>query len=334
MASSEFQLFRESLASGDAAYREDFDIRALLELTGEERTDAEDLLIQRLLGAPDPRVPRALGYARVTRALPELEYGVVTHSNAAAMRAEVVLAIWKISEDPRVPGWLREILASGGNTFGRNIAAHALRDFPGAASEQALRQAIQRDPSELVRINAATSLFTLLQIPPGGKGSKIAHLWSWLSSDLVSLRRRGTEQLEALLADQAAGKPLDAWLERPASRSADMKAFVKALRADPTLVREFPQAELSRLEGLERRHAIHVLLAAVERQDPRAPRALTELQAGEYAEALEESIDAPGEFGLEVAAALHRWGRPAGRAKLEELAATGGPLAARAQQSL
>jgi hypothetical protein len=334
MPTSSLQNFVQSLTSTESTYREDFDIPSLLNLQGEEREEAEELLLNRLTGSPDRRVPRALGYMKSLKALPELEYGVVMHMDAAVMRAEVVLAIWAISQDPRVPGWLQEILAKGNEAFGRNIAGYSLRDFPGKASEAALWEAIKTETSQLVRINATDSLFKLLQVPRWGKGAKLGHMRSWLSSDLKSLRGRGIKQLETLLADISADKALDSWLERPESRSPEMKALLKALRAEPSVIPEYPETEINKLTELEKRHAVFVLLAAIERGDPRAPEALSWLNASDFADVLEERLSDEGPLGLALATTLHHWGQPSGKTRLQAIANSDSPLSGTARNRL
>jgi len=334
MRSSALRVFIESLTSSASTYREDFDIPALLALQGDEREAAETLLVQRLSGSLDRRVPRALGYMKSTKALPELEHGVVMHMGAAFMRSEMALAMWEIASESRVPGWLQEILATGVEASGRSIAAYHLRDFPGNATEAALWAAIQTETSQRVRINATDSLFKLLQVPRWGKGSKLGHVRSWLSSGLQSLRSRGIKQLEALLKDMEANKEMDSWLERPESRSPEMKSLLKALRADPSVIPEYPQAEMNHLTDLERRHAVFVLLAAIERGDPRAPAALSWLDAADFADVLEERLGDEGPLGLALATTLHGWGHASGRAKLVALANSSSSVSTTAAQRL
>lgn len=113
-----------------------------------------------------------------------------------------------------------------------------------------------------------------------------------------------------------------------------MKALLKALRADPSVIPEYPQTEMNKLTDLEKRHAVFVLLAAIERGDPRAPEALSWLNASDFADVLEERLSDDGPLGLALATTLHHWGQTSGKTRLEAIANSNSPLSATAGNRL
>ncbi|MEA2908701.1 MAG: hypothetical protein QOJ15_782 [Bradyrhizobium sp.] len=128
MASPAFERFRFSFFEDPDSPRNGLDMAALAALEGEERSLAEDMLLQYL---PDTRGAIGLGALRSHRAEPALvqlfEAGPGSGGSAQIYLAK---ALWQIRPDPR---WLEAVigvLASADEPMRRQTAAEALCGFP------------------------------------------------------------------------------------------------------------------------------------------------------------------------------------------------------------
>jgi hypothetical protein len=110
MASAAFERFRFSFFDDPDSPRNGLDIKALAVLGGEERSRAEDMLLQYLL---DTRAAIGLGALGSRRAEPALVQ-LFDAEQGSGRSAQIYLAtaLWQIRPDPR---WLKaviEVLAS------------------------------------------------------------------------------------------------------------------------------------------------------------------------------------------------------------------------------
>src|SRR5258705_7932976 len=152
MTSPAFERFRLSFVEDPDSWRNGLDMAALAALEGEERTRAEEMLLQYL---PDTRGAIGLGALRSHRAEPALvqlfEAGPGSGGSAQIYLAK---ALWQIRPDPR---WLEAVigvLASADEPMRRQTAAEALCGFRDPAAASALVDALD-DPETLVRHHAA-----------------------------------------------------------------------------------------------------------------------------------------------------------------------------------
>ena len=166
--SAAFERFRFSFFDDPDSARNGLDQAALAELTGEERTRAEGMLIAFL---PDSRAIIGLGVLRSWRAEPQLVRLFMAARELAAehLRDEfynaydlvyLAKALWRIRPDPRRVEAITDVLAKSGEWTSRQEAAMALYDIRDPAAEPALIKALD-DAEGLVRHHAARALLAV-----------------------------------------------------------------------------------------------------------------------------------------------------------------------------
>jgi hypothetical protein len=159
MASPAFERFRLSFFEDAYSARDGLDTLALAELVGEERTQAEEMLIAYL---PDTRGVIGLGELRSRRAEPRLATLFEAERKVRGSPAIVYLAkaLWQIRPDPRWLAAVVDVLASAEFDMQRMNAALALVIFRHPDAVQPLVQALD-DSDGLVRHHAARALLVL-----------------------------------------------------------------------------------------------------------------------------------------------------------------------------
>ena len=198
--SNAFEAFLYSFEEGShaAAYRQDFDLTALVALTGGERARALQMLRERLSSGMDRRVPRALAALGAPESSPWLREAFEHWANSSSMQAEIALALASISGDQdSLVDQLIEVLLNGRGWSGRNTAAHALRQHRGSKVTSALYRALG-DEDRTVRINAFDSLLSSMDVPPPTSGSELLGLKGRIAAGDLKAR----SALRELLSDQ------------------------------------------------------------------------------------------------------------------------------------
>jgi HEAT repeat protein len=201
MASAAFERFRFSFFEDPDSPRDGLDMNALAALQGEERSQAEDMLLQYL---PDTRAAIGLGALASRRAEPALErlFEAEQGSDSSA-QIYVAKALWQIRPHPR---WLEaviEVLASADEPMQRLTAAEALYDFRDAASVSALVKSLD-DPEGLVRHHAARGLLALHGLPDDSEEPQ--HMMYRVMSDDAERHEGGKRDILAAIA----GRPISA----------------------------------------------------------------------------------------------------------------------------
>ncbi len=168
--SAAFDRFRFSFFEDPDSARQGLDTPALAGLAGEEREQAEGMLIAFL---PDSRAIIGLGVLRSARAEPDLV--ALFEAERLAQRASklqpetswlpyrllhLATALWRIRPDPRWPLAAIDVLGSAREPIERQEAAEALYDVRDPAAVQALVDALD-DPVPLVRYHAARGLLAI-----------------------------------------------------------------------------------------------------------------------------------------------------------------------------
>ena len=152
MASPAFEHFRFSFFEDPDSPRNGLDMKALAALEGEERSRAEDMLLQY---PPDTRGVIGLGALGSRRAEPALvQLFEAEQGSDSGAQIYLAKALWQIRPDPR---WLEavfEVLASADEPMRRLTAADALYDLRDPAAVGALVKALD-DSEGLVRYHAA-----------------------------------------------------------------------------------------------------------------------------------------------------------------------------------
>jgi len=157
MPSSTFNAFHESFF-GDPymAWHDGLDVGSLLALQGEERAEAERLLLENL---DDPRCVEGLGYITSQAALPQLREMLPTAGDY--LRSRLAAAIWRITGESAVVDEIVKVLREGVSEFDRLDTAVMLGEIDVPATRPALMAALA-DPEYLVRYNAAEALLRLV----------------------------------------------------------------------------------------------------------------------------------------------------------------------------
>lgn len=153
-ASPELTRVEVSVEGKDPAYRESIDTEALLALQGDERTQAEDLLIEHLAGQ-DWRIPPALAEMKSKRAKKPLRQRLTTakgQMRLAVSRALVDLGVLK-SMDQAVIDVLDE-----GEYAGSMAALSEAEELDSEIVKEALLSATMEHPEPEVRGSAAATL--------------------------------------------------------------------------------------------------------------------------------------------------------------------------------
>ena len=200
MASPAFERFRFSFFEDPDLPRNGLDMKALAALEGEERSRAEEMLLQYL---PDTRGVIGLGALGSRRAEPALvQLFEAEQGSDSGAQIYLAKALWQIRPDPR---WLEaviEVLASADEPMRRLTAAEALYDFRDPAAVAALVKALD-DPEGLVRYHAARGLLALHGLPDDSKDPQ--HMMYRVMSD-AERHDGGKRDILAAIA----GRPISA----------------------------------------------------------------------------------------------------------------------------
>ena len=194
MPSLAFNRFYESYF-GDPymAWHDGLDESALLELEGDEREKAEQLLLD-ALNTNDYRPAAGLAALRSQRAAEPLKKEL--ESARGRRRVEVAVALWRTERYMPAVAAIIDVLLSYPFWGDRVDAARALREVQTPRGEDALWKAIA-DPEDLVRHHAAESLLEMHGI---SAGDEIAHpVTIKVMSEDKKVREDAIKELEALL---------------------------------------------------------------------------------------------------------------------------------------
>lgn len=183
----------------------DFNLGALDVLKGSELAMAEDLLCERLVDHPDPRVPRALARVKSEFAIPVLQAAIVQYEDEGAFCVEAARALWTICADEGVIAVLVTVLAADQSPEARVRAAHALSERPEDEALRALFAGLS-DPDDAVRSAVVDALWLKLDLPEKYRSlSELAQLRKGLASPKAARRKHWRGRLGDFLRDRAMG---------------------------------------------------------------------------------------------------------------------------------
>jgi HEAT repeats len=211
MPSAAFERFRFSFFEDTDSVRQGLNEAALAQLEGEERSQAEDMLIRHL---PDSRGIIGLGVLRSRRAEPALVELFETEQRAQRQRKPYpdgdwlpytliysAKALWQIRPDPRWLPAMIDVLASSGDWTIRQEAAEALYDVRDPAVARAFIAALD-DSEALVRYHAIGGLLASYGLPTESKD--LEHMTYRVMSDDPGRREGGKRDILAAIA----GRPI------------------------------------------------------------------------------------------------------------------------------
>ena len=154
-----FDRFRFSFFENQESSREGLDIDALVALNGEDRSKAEEMLLDCL---PDTRGVIGLGVLRSRRAETALVkiFEIQRGTDTDIAFIHVAKALWQIRANSRWLNAVIDILLVAHEPIRRQTAAAALKDFRDTAAVRALTKSLD-DTEGLVRHHAARALLAL-----------------------------------------------------------------------------------------------------------------------------------------------------------------------------
>lgn len=310
-------------------------VGSLALLTGDERTEAEDILIDRL-ARNDGRAAYALADIGCTRALAPLRDRLAS-AVPANMRVAAALALHRLGDDAGL-ATLIDVLRTG-YWAERLSALSVLGELGGAEVERALEAAFA-DPESMVRSAAASTLIKLHGLGDflHSYRDRLGQLRGRLASPLATVRAEALAELHDIFARGERGEsPEQLGLTWQADDEQEpVRTFVASLQSAPPWQDEFPLELIESLPDRERAWAVNCLWHFLP-IDPRAARAFASLRTDRAIAPLRELLPtARGAVAIEAAAALWRLAEDA--AALEQLRAAtrqaDAALAARARTAL
>jgi hypothetical protein len=155
-----FQQFADSVRGGDPAWKEQVDEDALLALSGDERAEAESLLIAKL-DKDDWRAPPALVKADARRSIPALRDRLATAKGK--MRLAIGKALIDFGDREDMDDVIAEVLREKDDPTSTGPIAALVRaeSRPTEVVKKALQRAAIEHPDPVVRIGAASRLLYL-----------------------------------------------------------------------------------------------------------------------------------------------------------------------------
>lgn len=204
-ASAAYQRFLASVAGSDPDHREELDIKALLELEGDEKKAASDLLVERVKEEDDWRVPPAIAAIRLKRAVRPMQARL--KEAKGRMRLELAKALVELGALDRIDETVVAMLDEDDPDEG--ISALAEADFlESQAVVKALARAAVHHSSPDVRINAGAGLLYMAKLDPDPLVWKFRPLYLQLGEEDEKLRREAFNriceltELEPSVADE------------------------------------------------------------------------------------------------------------------------------------
>jgi hypothetical protein len=279
---------------------------ALRLLKGDERVEAEDILIERLTHN-DGRAAYALADIASTRAIAPLR-ACLHASVPPLMRVAAATALQRLGDDSGRAAMI-DVLRSG-DAFEQQAAMSLLAVLGGEGVEPALERALE-DPDASVRSDAARTLIAVhgLTEYKDGYQRQLGLLQNRCASRLAAVRADALAELRDIFARHAAGESPDqlglTW--RADDDRPPLQAFSESLRGrEPPWQDDFAVDVVAKLAGRERTWAEDCLWHFLP-TDPRAARAFAHLGVTRALPALRELLpNATDLLGIEVAAALWR----------------------------
>lgn len=189
-----FERFYRSYLSTDSkdqyyTWHEGVDAEALKRLSGQERDEAERLLLEAVAKNGDGRAVVGLGLLRSQKAVEPLKKLLQEKG-----RVDAAQALWRIEGFPGAEDYILTTLRdTTTNKSTRIDTCSTLWEFKTPKTSQALQEAVKNDPEYLVRYNAARALLVI-------------HGYAWQTADKHLSRL--AQQLSRAPADAA--RELDA----------------------------------------------------------------------------------------------------------------------------
>ncbi len=205
MASSDFQQFLDTFfGQGSDAVREGPDEAALARLQGDERTEAEGMLLERL-SDNDPRPAVGLGVLGTWEAAEPIRELMTRRADRvedvdASFLVDTSVALWRIEKAPEALDNVIRVLERSPYPTIRTHAALSLRELREPRAVEALARAMQGDPEGVVRHNAAKSLLALHGLLPDPRESPPATIRVMMG--VPEVRQKAAKEILAMVRER------------------------------------------------------------------------------------------------------------------------------------
>ncbi|XXT21217.1 hypothetical protein WME94_06590 [Sorangium sp. So ce429] len=198
--SAGYRRFLDSVKGVHPDVRDTVDVGALLGLSGEERRDAERLLIERL-EADDWRAPPALAAAGTRGAVMPMKRRLPRASGR--MKVAMARALAALEAIPAADPIVAEVLREGDHDGGM-AAVTAAQGMRSPEIRDALAWACVHHPARAVRRNAGAALFYMAGLAADPLAWEHRPTWLRLGDEDEAARRRAFEEIA-----RAVGMPPD-----------------------------------------------------------------------------------------------------------------------------
>lgn len=277
-------------------------VGALRMLEGEERVEAEDILIARL-PTGDGRVAKALAEVGCVRAIPAL-IEATGETALPIMRVFAARALLRLGNQSGRAALVAMLRTRAGGARDRGRAVQLLAEFPNPDKELLLEVA-STDPDRSVRSSGVDAVLTVWGLTDEATmwSETLLSIGGRLLSTLSSVRQEALVELRGILTRLDAGETAeDLGLTWDADREAEpLYSFIESLEStEPDLA----VAGLENLTGRERTLVENLVLLHLDR-DHRAVRAAGRLSVHRAIEPLRELHEsAEGDDRVEIEAML------------------------------
>jgi hypothetical protein len=181
-----------SIEGVSAEFRESIDTEAFLALSGDEKSAAEELLVQRMKDVEDFRIPPVLARIRLKRAVRPMKERL--GQTKGRMRIALARALVELDALPRIDETVAAMIAENDADEGLT----ALAATPGLRSReivQALARACLHHSSPEVRINAGAALLRMAKLTTDPLVWKFRPLYLALGDADEAVRREAFEAI-------------------------------------------------------------------------------------------------------------------------------------------
>ncbi|WP_284740870.1 HEAT repeat domain-containing protein [Amycolatopsis sp. RTGN1] len=183
-------------------------VGAILDLVGEERLEAEDILVAKLASG-DGRAAVALAEADCFRAIPAL---VEATSDGAppATRVAAARALLQLDDLTGEAAMIRLLRTHAGTGYDRGAAVRLLAEFP-EPDREILYEVMAADPDPTARSEATDTLLTLVGLDADEVlwGEVLMSAAGRLLSSLTTVRTEALAELREIVARWEAGETAD-----------------------------------------------------------------------------------------------------------------------------
>jgi len=186
-----FKRFVASVEGSSPEWRESVDIDSLLALEKDEKREAEELLMQRLL-VDDWRAPYALAEAECRGAVMPMKRAL--KEATPRMKIAIAKALVKLEAIPQADPIVAEVLRSG-DPDGGLAALVAAEEMNSPEIRDALAWSCVHHPSRVVRVNAGAQLIYMAKLSPDTLALNWRPLYIQLGEDDEATRRKAFEEI-------------------------------------------------------------------------------------------------------------------------------------------